>query len=118
MKPGLLFLSSAAFLAISSAGPLRADTAIEREFSFDPARIRIERAGGTLQVSVPGGMREFRPGRPDLPWRSERIDLPAGMRVRDVQVLALESRPLPEGGRLPSAIRPTPGLGTLERTEP
>ena len=118
MKPAYLCLSCAAFLMISSAGVAGAQSAIEREFSFDPARVRIERTAGALQVSVPGAMREFRSGRPDLPWASERVDLPIGMRIRSVRIVSLESRPLAESGRLLSAIRPTPGLGTLERSQP
>src|SRR5262245_49388697 len=116
MKPAFLCHSGAAFLMITLAGAVRAQSAIEREFTFDPARVRVERAGGTLQVSVPAAMREFRSGRPDLPWSSERIELPIGMRVRGVRILELESRPLADSGRLPSAIRPTPGLGTPERS--
>jgi len=118
MKPGKLRLLSAALLSISVSGPLRAESAIEREFSFDPAQVRVVRADGALQVSIPGAMHEFRAGRPDLPWRSERIELPVGFRVRAVEVLSIDARPLAEGGRLASAIRPTPGLGKLERTEP
>jgi hypothetical protein len=38
--------------------------------------------------------------------------------VRSVQLLSLETRPIAEMGRLTSAIRPTPGLGPLERTAP
>src|SRR5438046_2762599 len=107
MKPAHLCLSSAALLMMSSAGVAVAQSAIEREFSFDPSRVRIEQAAGALQVSVPGTMREFRPGRPDLPWTSERVDLPIGMRIRSVRILSLDSRPLAESGRLQSAIRPT-----------
>ena len=116
MKPGILFALAAATLC--TAGPLMAATSLEREFTFDPARVRIEPAGETVQVQVPGTMREFRAGMPDLPWRSERIDLPQGMRVRVLEVVSFETRPLSASGRLPSAIRPTPGLGTLERTAP
>jgi hypothetical protein len=67
MKPGILSLSGAAILMLSTAGVLQAETSIVREFSFDPARVRVERAGEALQVSLPGGMHEFRAGRPDLP---------------------------------------------------
>src|SRR5881397_3134985 len=118
MRPGNLRLLGAVLFLISAARPVRAQSFLEREFSLDPGRVRIERASGLLQVSVPGSMREFRSGRPDLPWVSERIELPVGGRIRAVEVLSLESQPLAEGGRLPAAIRPTPGLGTVERTEP
>ena len=30
-------------------------------------------------------MHEFAAGRPDLPWVSERVDLPAGMRIERVE---------------------------------
>ena len=116
MKPGhIRLLGVVLFLA---ARPARAETFLEREFSMDPARVRIAHTGEALQVSVPGAMPEFRPGRPDLPWISERIELPLGVRVRTVEVLSIDSRPLAEGGRLPSSIRPTPGLGNVERTQP
>jgi hypothetical protein len=118
MKPGNFCLLAAALLFISVAGPLQAETAIEREFSFDPAQVRVGRADGALQVSIPGAMREFRLGRPDLPWRSERIELPAGSRARSVEVVSIDTRALAESGRLQSAIRPTPGIGNLERSEP
>src|SRR5262249_3033272 len=118
MKPGNLRLLGAALLLTSAVGPARAGTFLEREFSLDPGRVRVASAGGVSAVSVAGGMREFRPGRPDLPWISERIELPVGVRVRAVEVLSVESRTLAEGVRLPSAIRPTPGLGSVERTEP
>jgi hypothetical protein len=118
MKPGSRSLLGATLLLFTVVGPTWADVTLEREFSLDPARVRIEQAGGSLRVSLPGGMREFRPGRPDLPWQAERIDVPLGMRVRAVEVIGIESRRLPENGSILSAIRPTPGLGTLERTEP
>jgi hypothetical protein len=118
MKPGILSLTGAAILLLTTAGTLRAANSIEKEFSFDPARIRVTRAGDALRVSLPGAMREFRAGRPDLPWRSEEIDLPVGMRVRQVEILGLETRALAESGRLESAVVPRPGLGPLERSAP
>ncbi|HEY2953796.1 MAG TPA: C25 family cysteine peptidase [Candidatus Eisenbacteria bacterium] len=119
MTPRTFALLGVSLLAAATASPLAAQTTIEREFSFDPSRVKIERAGSTVQVAVPGAAREFRPGMPDLPWRSERIELPAGTRVRDVRVIALETRLLAEGVRLPSSVRPKPGLDLpLERTAP
>jgi hypothetical protein len=118
MKPASLRLLCVALLSLSVAGPLRAGTILEREFSFDPASVRVGRADGALQVSIPGAMREFRAGRPDLPWRSERVELPLGVQVRSVEVLSMDTRPLAEGGRLQSAVLATPGLGKLERTAP
>src|SRR5262245_59024000 len=118
MRPGNLRLLGAVLLLVSGGRTARAETFLEREFSLDPARVRVVRGGGLRQVSVPEGMPEFRAGRPDLPWISQRIELPAGVRVKAVEVLSIDSRPLTEAGRLPSAIHPTPGLGKVERTEP
>ncbi len=41
MKSRILGFLGASALAAAAAGPLSADTTLEREFSFDPARVRI-----------------------------------------------------------------------------
>ena len=91
MKPGNLRLLGAVLFLISAARPVRAQSFLEREFSLDPGRVRIESASGLLQVSVPGSAREFRSGRPDLPWVSERIELPVGVRKKSHNMHRLTS---------------------------
>jgi hypothetical protein len=118
MKP--MFLP-AVLLAVSNAlvfGVASGATTLEREIGFDPSRVRLETRGGATEVSIAGAAREFRPGLPDLPWLGERIELPAGMRLTGVEVVAMESSPIAEGARIPSAARPRPGLGPIERTVP
>ena len=53
-----------------------------------------------------------------MPWVSERIDLPPGMRVTGVEVTGLETRTLATGAQIAPALAPTPGLGPEERSKP
>lgn len=97
----------------------RAATAgvIEHPITLDPSRVSVTRAGEYTDVQVKGATREFAAGRPDLPWLSERIDIPAGERVTAVEVLSFSSEPLASGARLRPSIDPQPGLGPIVRTK-
>src|SRR5258706_3216635 len=85
-------LSLVAVLAILPAAAHAA--AIDHEIRFDPEGVIAHWRGDTVEVSLRGGLRDFTPGRPDLPLHAERVDLPPGMRVRAVTVTGIERRPL------------------------
>lgn len=97
--------------------PAHAASVIEHELTLDRARVSVTQRGGFSVVDVKGGMREFAPGRPDLPWLSERIDIPVGTRVISVDVVDLVTAPLAEGVRLQPSISPQPGLGPVVRSQ-
>ncbi len=103
-------------LVLSAAAPDVSALTLEREVRFDPERVRIRTEGGVTTVEAAGGTHEFTPGRPDLPWVAERVDLPAGMKVTAVEVVEVETAPL--AGRLRVATAPLarPGAGPGERT--
>src|SRR2546427_364463 len=90
MKPGhIRLLGVVLFLA---ARPARAETFLEREFSMDPARVRIAHTGQALQVSVPLVSR----GRGRWDAASGRPEALGGVRGRRV-LEPTEERPLPRG---------------------
>ncbi len=95
--------------------PVVSAATIQREFRYPASQINV-RAEGIIDVERPGATREFRPGRPDLPIVSERIDLPAGMRVASIRVIDLVTAPLANRVEVPSAVIVKPGLGETERT--
>ena len=100
-------------------GVAPASTILEREFRYGPERFALARlADGTTVVEMPGAIHEFTPGRPDLPQRGEPLELPAGMRVAQVEVVALETAPLGAGVRMASAIVARPGVEPVERSAP
>src|SRR4249920_551549 len=100
----------AMLLLLAGAVPSHAATTIEREFRFAPERIRLTAHGDETEITATGGMREFRAGRPDLPWIGQRVELPLGMRVASIEVLELRTEPLAARVRVPSAAVPRPGL--------
>jgi hypothetical protein len=89
---------------------------LEREIRLDPARVRIGARHGVTTVEAVGGTHEYAPGRPDLPWVSERVDLPSGMKVTAVEVLEVATEPGVQAARLATAPVVRPGAGPLERT--
>lgn len=95
-----------------------AATTIEREFTFDASRVSIDQQSGWTTVRAAGGMREFAAGHPDLPWISERIDLPPGTRATSIEVLSLETAPLASNARLRSAVVAKPGITDDEYSVP
>jgi uncharacterized repeat protein (TIGR01451 family) len=113
--PSIAVLAS---LLLTTAGVARSATVLEREFRYDVHRVRVTSREGYTFVDATGGTREFRAGRPDLPWVSERIDIPAGQRVTGVEVLGVETATLARGARLAPALVASPGLGPSERTRP
>ena len=85
---------------------------------LDPAHVSVTSAKGFTEVAVPGGMHEFTAGHPDLPWVSERVDLPEGMRVTGVEVVSLATQPLRDGVLIAAAPSTQPGAGPGDRSTP
>ena len=102
-------------LLLASASSVSALT-IERDMRFDASRLRITSSKGEVTLEARGGTHEFTAGRPDLPWVSERVDLPAGMKVTGIEVLSVETELLRDAVRLAPAPVTRPGAGPLERT--
>ena len=100
---------------VAAAG---ATTTIERQFGYDTGRLHVGQKLGYTSVELPGAQRESRAGHPDLPWLSERIELPAGMHVTGVEVVDLATRVVAQGANVAPAIVPAPGLGPIERSKP
>ncbi|OGF15196.1 MAG: hypothetical protein A2W00_06255 [Candidatus Eisenbacteria bacterium RBG_16_71_46] len=100
------------------AAPSWAATALEREYRFEADQLTLSTRDGETRVLVSGGQPEFTPGAPDLPWIVAQVELPSGVRASRVVVLALETAPLAEAARVPTAVRPLPGLGPIERSAP
>jgi hypothetical protein len=113
MRPRFVLLPALALLACATAA---AAATLERDVRFDAARLRVTTSKGEVALEARGGTHEFTPGRPDLPWLSERVDLPAGVKVTGVEVLAVETELLRESVRVASAPVAKPGAGPLERT--
>ncbi len=105
-------------LLVATTGTAHSATVIERDIPLDPAHVHVTSRDGFAQVEAAGAMREFRAGRPDLPWISQRVDLPDGMRVVSVEVVDQAFEPLARGVRLAPAMVARPGLGPVERTAP
>src|SRR5262245_17757183 len=91
---------------------------IQRDFNFPAQQIHVNAAAGIVDLDLPGAMREFRAGRPDLPSVVQVVDVPEGMRVAGVRVVDLRTEPLASGIKLATAARVKPGLGTVERKAP
>jgi hypothetical protein len=114
MRPRLVLLPALALLAFASAASA---LTIERELRFDASRLSVTSSSkGEVALEARGGTHEFVAGRPDLPWLSERVDLPAGMKVTQVEVLSAETELLRDAVRLAPAPVTRPGAGPLERT--
>ncbi len=89
---------------------------LEREFRYAAERLETRWRGDTVEVAFRGGAREPAPGHPDLPVVSERLDLPPGTKVRNVEVVDLETRPVAGRAQVLPALRLRPGLGPFQRS--
>jgi hypothetical protein len=115
----LSVLLGSAICAPMAPGAVSASTTIEREFRYGPARFELSRnADGTTQVGMSSATREYTAGRPDLPLVGERVELPPGFRLSAVEIAGLETAPLANDVRLPSAPLMRPGVDSLERSVP
>jgi hypothetical protein len=121
-KSVCLVLSIMLGSAISGGGAPGAalgSTTIEREFRYGADRFELTRnVDGTTLVGMSSATREYSAGRPDLPLVGERLGLPPGLRLAAVEIIALETVPLAQGVRLPSALLMRPGVDSLERSAP
>ncbi len=110
---------SLALLALAALVPTLAHgETLQRTFRYSAASIHVRAHDGVVDLALPGAMREFRPGHPDLPLASETVELPAGFKVGSVRITDLRTVPLAGGVRVPSAMVVKPGLGAIERTAP
>src|SRR6266508_4557659 len=91
---------------------------IERQVRIDPSRVTLSQANGFASVEARGGTHEYNSGRPDLPWISERVDLPAGMKLAKVEVVSARTSLLADGVRVPAALSARPGAAPDERSSP
>src|SRR5437867_3330158 len=97
-------------LAVSAvtawASPASSAATLEREYRFGPERVTVDRAGDQTLVKVSGGVADVRPGRPDLPWVSETVELPAGQRVARLEIVTVETEQVAAGVSIPSTVIP------------
>src|SRR5262249_33881588 len=63
-----------------------------------------------------GETHEYGAGRPDLPWISERVALPAGMKLTRVDVVSAATELVADGVRLATTLSAKPGATPDERT--
>src|SRR5262249_52459354 len=91
---------------------------LEHEVVFGPDQIRLEVREGHMVLAAPTASREFRAGRPDLPWFGETVKLPYGTRVTAVTVLSIDTRPVADDVRIPSAMLPKAGAISSDRSLP
>ena len=89
---------------------------LEREVRIDPARVSVSIANGVASVDARGATREYTAGRPDLPWISERVDLPDGMKLTQVEVLGVTTQPMADGVRVLPALSAKTGAAPGERS--
>src|SRR5437763_1341015 len=108
-------ISCLALVLAALASPASALT-LERDFRIDPARLVVSTANGVTAVDARGGTHEYATGRPDLPWIAERIDLPAGMKVTNVEVVSAATELVRDGVRVAPARSSRPGAADGERT--
>ncbi len=97
-----LVIPLVAILAAAVVSPVEALT-LERDLRLDPARVEVTSANGIVSVEAQGGTHEYSAGRPDLPWIAERVDVPAGMKITGVEVVAVETELLADGVKLAPA---------------
>lgn len=116
MRLRSIVVSAALFLTV--AGVARAATVLEHEIRFGPGSVSVSNREGYTFVDAPRSTREFRAGRPDLPWVAERVELPEGQRVTGVEVLDIRTEVAAHGARIAPALVLSPGLGPTERTKP
>jgi len=107
-----------ALLLLIFPAAARAATTIDREFTYPAGRFTVRDRDGVTDVDVEGATREFVAGRPDLPWVSEAVEVPTGMRVVRIQIEEIATEPLAQAARIASSVRAVPGLGSIERTPP
>src|SRR5262245_3761041 len=101
-------MTNSLFTALLMILPGPSATSIERHFRYPPSDLTTRWKGDSVEVSFRRGTPEVVPGRPCLPLVAERIDLPAGMRVRSISVKQAKLEPLAPSGK----VRRVPALPT------
>ncbi len=104
-----------AIVVAALASPASALT-LERDLRLDPARVKLSSVNGAVSVEARGGTHEYSAGRPDLPWIAERVDLPAGMKVTSVEVVAVETELLADGVKVAPALSARSGAAPGARS--
>ena len=110
-------LAFALCLIVWNAGAASA-ASLERDFTFTPDQFVVATHDSVTEVRLRGGRGEDRAGYPDLPWISERVELPDGQRVARIEIESVEVAPLATGARIASAVLTQPGTLAIERTPP
>ncbi len=105
-------------LALVALASTASALTLDRDLRLDPSRVQLSSANGYTSVDATGGTHEYAPGRPDLPWIAERVDLPAGMKVTGVEVVSVVTELLRDGVRLPAAPSARTGAAPGERSLP
>jgi hypothetical protein len=103
-------------VAFATVAPVVHASTVERTFTFPAHRLTLSEHGGLTHLEYDGGVPETRAGRPDLPSVSERVEIPIDMKAVGIEVLSVDTELAAAKVRLPSAIKPTPGLGVVERS--
>jgi Peptidase family C25/FG-GAP-like repeat/FlgD Ig-like domain len=117
MKASVL-AGNAVFFVTLLAAPLAQSATLDRDLTYAPEIVHVTTLDGRVEVSALRGMGELRAGRPDLPWVTERVELPDGQRVARVDVISIEEAPLADHIQMQSAIQPKPGSDVISRTPP
>jgi hypothetical protein len=66
-----------------------------------------------VEVGFRGALHRAAPGRPDLPSVVERVELPAGMRIRAASAAEIEFEPAGGARHVPAAWKPVAGGGAV-----
>lgn len=103
---------------LAAAAPAHAATYANREIVIARDRAQVQIQDGHTRLVTPGAAHEERAGRPDIPWFSERVSVPDGMRITGLELLGVDSEPLAAGVHLEPAPRAVAGSLSLERTAP
>src|SRR5438094_5206747 len=112
------FVVSLAAVALTLAVVVNAASALtlEHVVRIDPARLSLTMSNGLALLEARGGVHEYTAGRPDLPGISERGDLPAGMRLVSVEVVAAQTELWADGVRVAPALSSRAGAPPDERS--
>ena len=86
------------FLGLGLVAPASAET-LTRTLTLSPHQVVLTPTPLGVAVTVPGGVRDFVQGEPDLPRLPVRFEVPAGRTATDVRVTVLEWSDLPGSHR-------------------
>lgn len=104
-------------LGLILTAPVVHAATLERDFTFASDQFTLHTTGPYTGVAIKGGAPLFTAGQPDLPWVSEQIDVPSGMRITGIEATVVGS-PWGEHVRLPAAWTFSKELGSAVRSLP